>query len=397
MISTIHPFPARMAPDIVWEALPVGEHPIRILDPMAGSGTTLVAARLRGHKAIGFDRDPLAVLLASTWVADINADLVTQKGFQVLERARKRYAKLTSKDAFPIGADNETKEFVQFWFDSDNRKQLTALAASISAVRDQNVKNVLWCAFSRLIITKQAGASLAMDVSHSRPHRSFDKAPHRAFEYFSRAVQHIVRAAPFKGQAMPLAKVKVADARKMPISSGSVDLIITSPPYLNAIDYLRGHKLSLVWMGHSIASIRSLRSTNVGTEASPKELIEDSWVDSVMRRMCSGEQLAARHHGMLKQYVLDLRLFLKECYRVLDANGKCVVVIGDCNLRKTFVANSTAIELAGNHVGFKVEASRRRPLPENRRYLPPPNTKSSGTALQKRMREEVILTLRKTL
>ncbi len=45
-------------------------------------------------------------------------------------------------------------------------------------------------------------------------------------------------------------------------------MIITSPPYLNAIDYLRGHKLSLVWMGQSIARVRNIRSTNIGTEKS---------------------------------------------------------------------------------------------------------------------------------
>ena len=33
------------------------------------------------------------------------------------------------------------------------------------------------------------------------------------------------------------------------MQQGSVDLTVTSPPYLNAIDYLRGHKMSLVWMG----------------------------------------------------------------------------------------------------------------------------------------------------
>lgn len=386
-----------MAPELVWQELPETERPLRILDPMTGSGTTLVAARMRGHEAIGFDRDPLAVLIASVWVTDIETEQFTEKAAEVLERAKQRSTKLTAKCAFPHGADGETKEFISYWFDTDNRKQLTALATSIAGVRDERLRSVLWCAFSRLIITKDAGASLARDVSHSRPHRSFDKAPHRAFEHFPRAVQHIVRTAPFGAQAMaqPIATVRNADARSMPLADGSIDLIITSPPYLNAIDYLRGHKLSLVWMGHSIASIRMLRSTNVGTEVSAKSSPVEQATEVVMTRMCSGEPLESRHTGMLRQYVRDLRLLLKECHRVLAADGKGVFVVGDCNVRKTFVANSTAIELVGGEVGFRIEASRRRPLPENRRYLPPPETKSSGAALQKRMREEVILTLRK--
>jgi len=34
-----------------------------------------------------------------------------------------------------------------------------------------------WVGFSRLIVTKQAGASLAMDLAHSRPHKAFTHAP----------------------------------------------------------------------------------------------------------------------------------------------------------------------------------------------------------------------------
>jgi hypothetical protein len=236
-----------------------------------------------------------------------------------------------------------------------------------------------------------------MDVSHSRPHRVYEKAPQRAFANFLSAVQRITKAAPFneRDDKLPLAFVKNADARRMPLAKGSVDLIITSPPYLNAIDYLRGHRLALVWMGHNIASLRMLRATNVGTERSTKNSGVQPAVEQVMKMMCSGEPLGSRHEGMLRQYVRDLWALLKECHRVLAADGRSVFVVGDCNLRQTFIANSAAIEMVGGEVGFHIEATRRRPLPENRRYLPPPEIKSAGRALQKRMREEVILTLRK--
>jgi hypothetical protein len=68
-------------------------------------------------------------------------------------------------------------------------------------------------------------------------------------------------------------------------------------------------------------------------------------------------------------------------------------VIGNCNLRDTFIQNSRCISDLAIEAGFSIRSSRRRPLPENRRHLPPPETRSSGKALRKRMREEVILTL----
>ncbi|MBI8999974.1 hypothetical protein M0E87_06595 [Corynebacterium sp. CCM 9185] len=64
---TIHPFPARMAPDIAIDHLGSieGESELVVLDPMCGSGTVLAAAADRGHAARGFDVDPLAVLMSS--------------------------------------------------------------------------------------------------------------------------------------------------------------------------------------------------------------------------------------------------------------------------------------------------------------------------------------------
>src|SRR6266480_97172 len=269
-LPPIHPFPARMAPEIVWTEL-VSPRPLRVLDQMAGSGTTLVAAKMQGHTAIGYDRDPLAVLIARTWLTETSATKIEARVGGVIQRARGMANGMRLSDAYPQGADEETKSFVRYWFDETNRKQLTALSNSISRVRDPLARDVLWCAFSRLIITKQAGASLAMDVSHSRPHKTYERAPRKALNDFRNAVRRILRSCPFSDSSdKTRAVVSIGDARCLPLPDSDVDLVITSPPYLNAIDYLRGHKFSLVWMGHSVASVRDIRRSNVGSEVSAK-------------------------------------------------------------------------------------------------------------------------------
>lgn len=393
-LKSIHPFPARMAPEIVWRELPNNGEPLRVLDPMTGSGTTVVTARMRGHEAIGFDRDPLAVLIASAWASDIEIAITEKRATEVLSRARERARSIKQSEAYPRGANDETKEFIRYWFDVTNRTQLRALADSISHTHDPRLKKLLWCAFSRLIITKQSGVSLAMDVSHSRPHRAYDKAPINAFDHFSRAVKQITKASPFKSSepARPQAQVRNADARELPLCDDSIDVIITSPPYLNAIDYLRGHRLSLVWMGHDIDMVRELRSTNIGAEVSAAPNAGDKSTERIMDQMCEGE-LNSRNHGMLRRYVQDLRKCLNENFRVLRPGGKAVYVVGNCNLRDTFVKNSECVRILAVEAGFDVRPIRRRPLPQNRRYLPPPGKRGAGAALHKRMREEVILTL----
>ena len=269
-IRPVHPFPARMAPSIVWDALPKVGDPLNILDPMAGSGTTLVCARSMGHCAIGCDTDPLALLIARAWCADFKPETLKFRAELVLERAIILSRKLTSKKSYPKNTDDETRRFIDFWFDPENRRELSALAICISRVRSQTERTLLWCAFSRTIITKTSGVSLAMDVSHSRPHKVYDVAPVKPFDSFLKAVSRVASNCPFTDNAndAPLADIRYGDARAIPLKPASVDIVITSPPYLNAIDYLRGHKLSLVWMGHSISKIRLLRSNNIGTEIS---------------------------------------------------------------------------------------------------------------------------------
>lgn len=91
--------------------------------------------------------------------------------------------------------------------------------------------------------------SLAIDVSHSRPHKAYGTVTFMPFEKFLYSVEAVLRGAPFiEEEKHPRAIVCKGDARNIPIRSGTIDYVITSPPYLNAIDYLRGHKFSLVWI-----------------------------------------------------------------------------------------------------------------------------------------------------
>jgi hypothetical protein len=83
---------------------------------------------------------------------------------------------------------------------------------------------------------------------------------------------------------------------------------------------------------------------------------------------------------------------LSEIARVLKPNGKATLVIGDSTVHGTFVANSRGVRVLAESTGLAVHSRRTRPLPPNRRYLPPPEAQSSGANLKQRMSEEVILT-----
>lgn len=389
----VHPFPARMAPGIALDILASEAKRIRVLDPMMGSGTVLAVAQASGHSAIGIDIDPLAVLLARVWTRAVDIKQVRRKAAEVLARAKDDFSSRRVGDAYPRSADAETRRFIRYWFDDYARRQLTSLACAIHGVRNEHVKDALWCAFSRLIITKQAGASLAMDLSHSRPHKAFRRAPIKPFNKFLTAVEQVLKNCvcnkqPDRG---PTTQVSLGDARQLPITNGTVDLVLTSPPYLNAIDYIRCSKFSLVWMGYTIRELAGIRSDSVGTECGDREAHQADDIREIISDLRLSPKLTARNEAVLAHYIDDMKRAVGEAARVLSPGGRAVYVIGENTVRGTFIPTAKIITRVAERSGLTIERRRARTLPANRRYLPPPKIRVAPDSLDARMRREVIL------
>jgi hypothetical protein len=284
---------------------------------MSGSGTVLRQAIALGHQAIGFDLDPLAVLMARVWTTPLaHADVLRELQL-VLNEANEVDLRLC-RLAW-VSGDAETKEFILYWFAPEQRRALHRLAY-VLAGRDKKrlgpkrraAVDVLKLGLSRIIVTKDAGASLARDASHSRPHRVADESDYDVFVGFSKSVRQLLLRLGEIGKCSAL--VHKGDARTMPIKTGSIDAVVTSPPYLNAIDYMRGHRLSLVWLGYSITELRAIRASSIGAERGA----EDSEANkSVVMAMYSGNDLSGRHAGMIARYAQDLLDMTRQVHRVL--------------------------------------------------------------------------------
>ena len=396
--NSVHPFPARMAPGLALDVIAECQGSLRILDPMSGSGTVLAVARSKGHHAVGFDLDPLAVLISRVWTNAVDVDAVQGAGVKVLERARCVFGSMPTRDAYPRNADPETRKFTRYWFDDYARRQLASLATAIGRVKDRSIREVLWCAFSRLIITKQSGASLAMDLSHSRPHRKFKRAPAKPFRKFPAAVNRVAtNCIDRKCRSVgPDARVDEGDARCLDLSDGSIDLVITSPPYLNAIDYLRCSKFSLVWMGYSVGDLRCVRSAIVGAEVG-MDARDDGEIQALLADLKLQPKLQGRQEAILARYIKDMRRAVEETSRVLAADGRAVYVVGENTVRGTFVRNAVIVDAVARTAGLRCTSRRSRELPPNRRYLPPPSKQPETATLGNRLRREVVLTFRKVV
>lgn len=381
-----HPFPARMAPEIALnecERLPVGS---LIADPMCGSGTVLRAAAVHGHRAVGGDLDPLAVLMARVWASGVHPGDLVGAADDLIGHARK----LGAGVRLPwIDDDAETAAFVDYWFGRRQQDELRPIAALLSD-RSDGPAEAMRLALSRIIVTKDRGASLARDVSHSRPHRvamTSDFAVYAAFRRSAQVVGDLLTP------AIPSdVQVVRGDARRLDhIPSSTVDLTVTSPPYLNGIDYLRGHRLSLVWLGYRLADLRTARAEQVGAERGSVEAeslaIGRSVVEPITPDLVS---LPARQLRIVERYGADLHSVLSEIARISRPSANVVIVVGDTTSRGVLVRNASLVRSAAAMLPLAFDSEVSRDLPESRRYLPPPGPFSEDR-LGRRLRTESVL------
>lgn len=398
MLKSIHPFPARMASELALDPLKGVAKGRVVLDPMMGSGTVLRHAIAMGHNAIGFDMDPLAVLMTKVSTTPVLASDVFKELNDVIHYARS--IRLVDVLLPWIDEDTETREFVNYWFAKQQRNDLRRIAfvlhersAKRLGPRRRAAIDLLRLCLSRIIVTKDKGASLGRDISHSRPHRVSLISDYDVFQGFELAVHRTMDRLASSIVGSNEATVSIGDVRSLALENSSVDIVITSPPYLNAIDYLRGHRLALVWLGFTLGELRFIRSESIGAERAPDSSKDTDVVQRAAAAMCDRNMLDARRAAMVTRYADDLLKMCREIARVLKPGGTATFVVGNSCLKDVFIKNSKGVAQCAALAGLQLRDERERELPVRSRYLP----LTGAGHLSKRMRTESVMTFEKNM
>lgn len=411
-----HSFPAKFPPQLprlfIQNLTDVGEI---VLDPMNGSGTTVLEARLAKRIGIGLDIDPLALKISQVKTCSLKPLMVYEQGLRLLKSARmllESSPKVVQK-YLQSRWDEETRRFMDYWFLESVQKELASLRIQIEKLEDIRLRRFFDVVFSGIIITKSGGVSLALDLAHTRPHRVkqvIDKNNHILFseiEENQTIRSHWVKKyrSPFeefekklkiniKGlqeiNSLPVYHI-LSDAQKIPLRDNSIDLIVTSPPYAsNAIDYMRAHKFSLVWLGYSISSLSGKRSEYIGADSQSKNGSEvlPAFTQAIVEEI-SG--LDKRKGIILDRYYSEMKRALMEIYRVLKP-GKCaIVVVATSVLRGKNTQTHLCLADIGKQAGFVVPQIGIRNLDRDKRMMPATLKNNSESQIQQRMHEEFVI------
>ena len=416
-----HPFPAKFPPQLPRKFIKelTSSNDV-ILDPMVGSGTTILEASLLGRRGIGFDIDPLALLISQVKVKRLDKYQLNQVGDEIIKRALTSVAQKTEilMSELENRWDPKTKEFINYWFALETQIELLALINEIEKITDDAIKSFLTLVFSSVIITKSGGVSYSFDLAHTRPHRAkvvisqhgemllghnlkgksspriklLTKKLRSPITEFKKKLENNLRGllepAMFD-ETCP--SIKHGDAQDLPLDCESIDLIITSPPYAsNAIDYMRAHKFSLVWLNFEIDELTQKRKEYIGGDSLTGinfEELPQKTQEAVMLMA----QKDKRKGRVLHRYYSEITCVLQEMFRVLKSGKAAIVVVGNSVWGGQSTETHTCIADIGESIGFHVAKIGIRNLDRNRRMLPTGVETNPNSQIQKRMHEDYII------
>jgi DNA modification methylase len=415
-----HSFPAKFPPQLPRKFIVGLTAPGDVvLDPMTGSGTTIVEALIAGRYGIGVDIDPLALAVSRVKSTPVSEAQVGQVGSDLLRRAAhaSRHKRGELDELYRTRWDHETRRFIEYWFAAETRVELVALVREIEGIAEPDLRSFFQIALSAIIITKSGGVSLALDLAHTRPHRArivadsagntassqslshtalgrarvHTKRLRSALGEFGRRLQTNTKGLRALSLARTITSITAGDAQALPLRDASVDLIVTSPPYAsNAIDYMRAHKFSLVWMGYPVAALGERRKRYIGGEAMAGTALEalPERTASVVEDIT---QLDKKKGRVLHRYYSEMTRSLREMLRVLKPGRAAVVVVGSSVMRGRDTETPSCLADIGEAIGFQVAGIGVRNLDRNRRMLPAASSPNPGSQIQQRIHQEYVV------
>ena len=332
-----------------------------VLDPFAGSGTTLVEARRNGWAAEGTELLAPAVLAAR-----VKTNFELDPG--VLERRAERVLRLTAR------ASPGTLPFLRETrrqFAPGALRDLLRLRDSLPAEgRPEN--EALRLAFGRILIpSSRLHRSPCLGYSRGRIP---DGPPVR--DRFRAAVQEMAKdlrsLADERSRWGPRAVVERRDAREGAWPAESVGVAITSPPYVNGMDYVMNYKVDLAWLGYarSYRDLAALRRAEVAcdnlprAEASPylgTATVPDPWLGEILEQIRENVQKKGTYrrddmHAIVHRYFSDLVPVLRGVRRALVPGGRFVVVVGDSLIAGTYVPGDLILARIAHALGYHIES-----------------------------------------
>src|SRR3989344_1640583 len=283
-----HSYPARFIPQIprIFISLFTKEGDT-VLDPFCGCGTTLVESYLLKRNSVGNDFNPLATLLTKVKTTPLSvAQILWAK--KVVEDIK------TNKQKNPLIPELPNRKISKI-FSEQMLYELAKIKYCIDSIEneDEDLHDYLLVALSstiRAVIESENGDNIT-----------------GIFERKVKLMNNLMGEFSNFAEKKLNKRVINGDARTLDIPPSSVDLVVTSPPYVNALDYYREHMYNMLWLG---MDYKAFKLNEIGGHS----------------------HFLQNRFRLLTEYLGDMLRSIIEKNRVLKEGKMCVIVVGNSSI-----------------------------------------------------------------
>ena len=300
-----------------------------VFDPFTGIGTTPLACKSRGLQGAGIDVSPLAVFVSRTKCANYSP--------QDVEGAKEALKSIFKERKEP-GFQWDFELFSpRRFFSKRNYNDICFIREKIEQMENEKAGALLLLAL--LSILPQAGFFIK-DGGVLREQKSKSAMPAKdAFKGKMKQIISDLESDPVHG---PEPKIMLADARNF--SEGNYEIFITSPPYLNNIDYSKVYGLEL-----SLLAMEKNASLQMRKEALRSFITKDARETEIPEE--AGE--AAHRIPIIGEYFADMEKVLKNLYTMSEKGG--ALIVGNAVIQGEHIEVDEILGKIGERIGFEYE------------------------------------------
>lgn len=371
----IHAYPAKLLQQIPYFFLNndiFSKEGDTILDTFCGTGTVLLEASISNRNAIGVDVNPLASLIAKTKTSKQSITSLENK-LKDIQQLFKEYQ--SSKKKFYI--PNITN--INHWYSKQTIRKLSKIKHIVDNIEETEIKNFFQVIFSiccRKYSYSDPRISVPVRINEEKfpeghslreaatKHLNFIKK-NEIYEFFiEQSKKNISRLKNYQNSTMvntnevSIYNTDIKSINESVIPNDTLQMILTSPPYVSAQKYIRASSLSLQWLELHDDNLASLDKQSIGREHfSPsvyKQLHVTGFnnIDDILLKIYKKNKLRAY---ITYTYLIEMQQTLQKSFKLLKSNGYFVMVIGNNTIAGyEFLTYKYLIEIAES-IGFKTE------------------------------------------
>jgi DNA modification methylase len=367
-------------------------HSGRILDPFAGSGTSLFASAERGLDAVGVEVLPIGAEIMEVrkiiFASDDHDKLteflqrwIDKKPWEKEKNGRKLNHLRITDGAFPQATEALLGKFLNA-VDKEKNKSYRRI-----------LRFALLCVLEEISFTRKDGQYLRWDYRSGRGNgkKKFDKGVIKKFnDSIVQKLRDIVGDLEGDITLFDLVKeprdktgnIEILEGSCLSIlpemESKSFDCLITSPPYCNRYDYTRTYALELALLGVDENKIRDLRQAMMSCtvenkdkqglnglfskeifQKATKSFEDQKELQTIIRYLEEKRDNKELNNPgiarMVKNYFYEIALIIFECARVMKRGAPFVMVNDNVRYAGANIPVDLILSAIAEDAGFSVE------------------------------------------